>query len=101
MTCRENLEVMKGAGLKMTLGSLYRWIGKYIEEPTPAAFNFEPSAFTAPPDFCNWVPNVADSGFTISEWDMPEARETANGNPWSAKEDIPSFNNWLPQFNLY
>ena len=101
MTMRENLDVMKDAGLKMTLGTLHRWIDKYIEEPTSSAFNFEPSNYAAPPDFCNWVPDLADYGFTVSEWDMPEAKETANDNFWSAHEDIPSFNNWQPQFNLY
>lgn len=97
LSLRQNLVQLENAGLNMTLGTLARWIEKYIDLPDIA--DSEPANNACPPSldlgpldvsftvpFSNWNPTPADYGYPVSAWDKPEAREeevmNSNGN-WS------------------
>jgi hypothetical protein len=75
LSLRKNLSLLEDAGLKMSLGRLQDWIEKYLDVPaTPAT----PAPLYTVPDFRDWNPKPENYGYTISDWDTPEAREEEN-----------------------
>lgn len=86
LSLRKNLSLLEDAGLKMSLGRLQDWIEKYLDVPaTPAT----PAPLYTVPDFRDWNPKPENYGYTISDWDTPEAREEENR--YTGHWQFPSF----------
>jgi hypothetical protein len=105
LSLRKNRVILEEAGLKMSLSKLQDWVDKYIEpaaEPVfataPTASN--PSVLYTVPSLGDWTFSPSPYGVTVSDWDLPEAREETNKFQWFTNDDFP-FRNWQPDFSKF
>lgn len=105
LSLRKNRVLLEEAGLKMSLSKLQDWVEKYIEpaaEPvfatTPTVSN--PSVLYTVPSVGDWTFSPSPYGITVSDWDLPEAREETSKYQWFTNDDFP-FRNWQPDFSKF